>query len=150
MKRSTVIAICVTLLSLAWSSIAEAQARNGFTDATLNDRYGFHVLALSLGLPDVTTGSSYPFAVSGYYEFNGDGTLSGKDTVSTQGSIIKRSYTGTYHVNSNGIGTLKLDISPSFQPVGDFTITDNGKSVEIIFAVPGNLNAFTLHEQSPN
>jgi hypothetical protein len=150
MKRITLIAICVTLLSLAWSSIAEGQARNGFNNASLNDRYGFHVLALSLGLPDVTLGPSNPFAVSGYYEFNGDGTLSGKDTVSRAGSIIKRTYTGTYRVNANGTGSLKLDISPSFQPVGDFIITDNGKSIEIIFAVPGNLNAFTLHEQSPN
>ena len=150
MKRITVIAICATLLSLASSSVAEAQARNGFTNASLNDRYGFHVLALSLGLPDVTLGPSNPFAVSGYYEFNGDGTLSGKDTVSRNGTIIKRSYTGTYQVNPNGTGSLRLDISPSFRPLGDFIITDNGKSIEIIFAVPGNLNAFTLHEQSPN
>lgn len=89
MKNIAAIAICASLLSLAWSSRAEAQARNGFTDATLNDRYGFHVLALSLSLPDVTAGGSVPFAVSGYYEFNGDGTLSGNDTVSRAGSIIK-------------------------------------------------------------
>jgi hypothetical protein len=128
----------------------QAQARNGFTNATLNDRYGFHVLALTLDLPNVTTGASVPFAVSGYYQFNGDGTMSGKDTVSTQGVIIPRSYTGTYRVNLDGTGSLTLDISPSFHPVGKFTIVDNGKAIEIIFAVKGNLNAFTLHQQSPN
>jgi hypothetical protein len=149
-KRAVLTVIWTVLLLLGSASRAEAQARNGFTDATLNDRYGFHVLALSLGLPDVTTGASIPFAVSGYYQFNGDGTLSGKDTVSRQGSIVERSYTGTYHVSSDGTGTLKLDISPTFHPVGHFTIVDNGKAVEIIFAVFQNLNTFTLHQQSPN
>lgn len=143
-------AILALLCSIVCSSLGEAQARNSFTNATLNDRYGFHVLALRLNLPDMTTGASIPFAISGYYEFNGDGTLSGKDTVSTQGQIIERTYRGSYHVNSNGTGTLTLSISPSFHPVGHFTIVNNGKEVEIIFAVQGNLNAFTLREQSPN
>jgi hypothetical protein len=35
-----------------------------------------------------------------------------------------------------------------FQPVGNFTIVDGGKAVEIILAVPGNMNAFTLYKQS--
>jgi hypothetical protein len=150
MKRIALIAFCGTLLSICLALSAEAQVRNDFTNATLNDRYGFHVLALTLNLPDVTTGKSIPFAVSGYYQFNGDGTLTGKDTVSTQGSIIERSYTGTYHVKSDGTGTLRLDISSSFHPVGHFTIVANGKAVEIIFAVSQNLNAFTLHQQSPD
>jgi hypothetical protein len=142
--------VVCSILLLIFTSGAEAQSRNGFNNATLNDRYGFHVLALSLNLPDVTTGASFPFATSGYYDFHGDGTLTGKDTVSRGGAITHRSYTGTYHVNSNGTGTLTLNLSPSFNPVGDFTIVNNGKDIEIIFAVSQNLNAFTLHEQSPN
>ena len=144
--RTAIMACCLSLLS---TSPLLAQASNAFNNSTLNDRYGFHVLALSLNLPDVTTGKSIPFAISGYYQFNGDGTLNGKDTVSTRGVIIERAYNGTYHVNPDGTGTLELQISPAFHPVGHFTIVDSGKAVEIIFAVPGNLNAFTLREQSP-
>ena len=149
MKRPRIIPLCV-LVMLVLPTLLRAQVRNDFTNATLNDRYGFHVLALTLNLPDTTAGAAFPFAVSGYYEFHGDGTLSGKDTVSSGGRIIERKYTGTYIVNLDGTGRLQLDISPFFRPVGHFTIVDNGKSIEIIFAVHQNLNAFTLHRQSPN
>jgi hypothetical protein len=50
-------------------------------------------------------------------------------------------------VNSDGTGTLTFDISSTFQPVGNFIIVDNGRAIEIIFAVPGNLNSFTLRKQ---
>lgn len=119
---------------------------SSFTNQTLNDKYGFHVLALSLD-PTNTFGASNPFAVSGYYEFHGDGTLRGGDTVSRNGVIIPRQYTGTYQVNADGTGTLQLNLNPSFQPVGNFIIVDGGRAIEIIFAVPGNLNTFTLRKQ---
>ena len=132
-------AVCVALLS---SHLSHAQATSTFTNATLNDRYGFHVIALR--------SNGQPFAISGYYQFNGTGTLSGKDTVSngSPDQISQRAYTGTYQVNADGTGTLQLNQSPSFQPIGNFTIVDGGKAVEIIFAVPGNMNAFTLRKQN--
>jgi hypothetical protein len=143
-----VAAISLSLLSAVRS---RAQISNTFTNASLNDRYGFHVIALH--------SNGQPFAISGYYQFNGNGNLIGKDTVSngcqppgcqppSPDEITQRAYTGTYQVNADGTGTLQLDISPSFQPVGRFTIVDGGKAVEIIFAVPGNMNAFALHKQN--
>jgi hypothetical protein len=147
MKRVILVAVCVlTLLAGSAYRATASDTDDKFTNQTLNDKYGFHVLALSLD-PTFTTGRSIPFAISGYYEFHGDGTLNGKDTVSTQGVIIPRQYTGTYHVNPDGTGTLKLNISPTFQPVGNFVIVESGREIEIIFAVPGNLNAFTLRKQ---
>jgi hypothetical protein len=56
-------------------------------------------------------------------------------------------YTGTYQVNPDGTGTLQLDISSNFKPVGNFVIVEGGREIEIIFAVPGNLNTFTLRKQ---
>ena len=147
MKRVILLAVCVVMVLAAGSTFrARADADEAFNNHTLNDKYGFHVLALSLD-PSNTLGASNPFAVSGYYEFHGDGTLNGADTVSRNGIIIKRKYTGTYQVNSDGTGTLTLDVSPTFQPVGNFIIVDNGRAIEIIFAVPGNLNTFTLRKQ---
>jgi hypothetical protein len=127
----------------------EGPWRRGFSNASLRDRYGFHVLALSMDPANPTTGASFPFAISGYYHFNGDGTLYGKDTVSQGRSlqIIDREYLGTYQVAGDGTGTLQLFISPTFQPQGRFVITKSGAEIEIIFAVRGNLNAFTLKKQ---
>lgn len=119
-----------------------AQVTNTFSNATLNDRYGFHVIALH--------SNGQPFAIAGYYKFNGDGTMAGSDTVS-EGSpdvVHPRNYTGTYQVNTDGTGTLQLNINPSFQPTANFVIVEKGEAVELIFAVPGNMNAFTLHKQN--
>jgi len=149
MKRIIFSAACVsTMLAivLTFTFHARAEGNKPFTNQSLNDKYGFHVLALSLD-PTNTLGGSNPFAVGGYYEFHGDGTLIGADTVSRNGLITPRQYTGTYHVNPDGTGTLQLNISSTFQPVGNFIIVGSGKEVEIIFAVPGNLNAFTLRKQ---
>jgi len=54
-----------------------------------SDKYGFHVLALTHD-PSNTLGASNPFAVGGYYEFHGDGTLNGADTVSRNGESHER------------------------------------------------------------
>jgi hypothetical protein len=123
--------------------------RRVFTNASLNDRYGFHVLALTMNPADPNTGGSFPFAIAGYYEFMGDGSLAGKDVVSRgrDQQIVPREYAGTYQVNADGTGSLTLFISPTFMPEGRFIITKGGDEIEIIFAVPGNLNAFTLNKQ---
>jgi hypothetical protein len=152
MKQRILSAACVSMmLALGLTLTFRARAQQDtfarpFNNQTLNDKYGFHVLALSLD-PSDTTGGSNPFAVSGYYEFHGDGTLNGVDTVSRNGAITPRQYTGTYQVNPDGTGTLQLNISSTFQPVGNFIIVGNGREIEIIFAVPGNLNTFLLRKQ---
>ncbi len=153
MKRIILSAACVSMMLAACLTLtirARAQGNGNshkvFSNQSLNDKYGFHVLALSLD-PSNTLGASNPFAVSGYYEFHGNGTLDGADTVSRNGAIVPRQYSGTYQVNPDGTGTLQLNISPAFQPVGKFIIVHSGREIEILFAVPGNLNTFTLRKQ---
>ncbi len=139
----------VTAKSVVRASEGQGGPRRSFNNASLNDRYGFHVLALGMNPANPTTGGSLPFAIAGYYEFMGDGTLSGRDVVSRGGDqqIVPREYPGIYHVNPDGTGSLTLFISPSFRPEGRFVITKGGDEIEIMFAVPGNLNAFTLNKQ---
>ena len=157
MKRTLSFVTCIVLVALcgAPQRVRAQEAREHsrhceFADATLHDRYGFHTFAVSLNPSDTRLGASVPFAISGYYYFHGDGTLDGKDTVNTGQSgtpEIVREYTGTYHVDSDGTGWLILDVSPTFQPKGEFVITQCGEQMEIIFAVPGDLNTFTLSKQ---
>lgn len=119
-----------------------ATVRNDFSNATLNDRYGFHTLAFR---------GAVPFAISGFYRFDGNGGLTGRDVVSDTEAppvVVHREYRGTYEVRPNGTGILTLDIAPEFQPQGHFTIVDGGKAIEIVFAVEGNANAFTLRKQN--
>jgi hypothetical protein len=127
--------------------VNQQRLRPAYRNAHLNDRYGFHTLALRLDLANPTTGASAPFAISGYYQFNGDGTLIGRDTLIQNLMVTDRAYEGTYQVNPDGTGTLKLNMSPTFQPEGRFVITQGGEQIEIIFAVNQNLNTFTLYKQ---
>jgi hypothetical protein len=165
MKRAIPYATCILLAALCGASqplTAQESSEDSrhkenskhcdFGNATLNDRYGFHTFAVTLNPSDTRLGESVPFAISGYYHFHGDGTLDGKDTVSRgefggPSEIEHRQYNGTYHVNSDGTGWLILDISPTFQPKGEFVMTQCGEQIEIIFAVTGNLNTFTLSKQ---
>jgi hypothetical protein len=124
---------------------ALSTVRNDFTNATLNDRYGFSVIAhRAEGVG--------PFAISGFYKFDGKGNMIGRDLVSETASdpptVFHREYSGTYVVRSNGTGVVTLDISPDFKPQGHFTIVDGGEEIEIVFAVEGNANAFTLKKQN--
>ena len=156
MKRVVLLGVCLLMFAAGLTLRARQRSVDAsgkaFTNQILHDKYGFHTLALSFDATG-TTGGSFPFAISGYYEFHGDGTLNGADTVSTccdtnnNGVIIPRVYTGTYQVNPDGTGTLQLDISSNFKPVGNFVIVEGGREIEIIFAVPGNLNTFTLRKQ---
>jgi hypothetical protein len=83
MKRVILLAVCIVIaVSAGLAFRARADADKTFNNKTLNDKYGFHVVALSLNPSDpnaptfgYTVGLSDPFAVSGYYEFHGDGTL---------------------------------------------------------------------------
>jgi hypothetical protein len=158
MKRAISFVTCILLAALCGApqplraqEAMEHPRHCDFTDATLNDRYGFHTFAVTLNPSDTRLGESVPFAISGYYHFHGDGTLDGKDTGSASvggtPEIVHRQYNGTYHVNSDGTGSLILDISPTFQPKGEFVITQCGEQIEILFAVTGNLNTFTLAKQ---
>jgi hypothetical protein len=140
------IALWSIVLGLLFWNASLAQVSDEFSEETLNDRYGFHVIAFS------TVGTqAIPFAISGYYRFHGDGKLTGQDVVSATGpgaEVIHREYEGTYEVNADGTGTLVLEIAPSFRPRGFFTIVKGGEAVEIVFAVEGNANAFTLRKQN--
>jgi hypothetical protein len=123
--------------------------RPAYRNSDLSDRYGFHVMPLRLDAANPTTGASTPFAISGYYQFNGDGTLIGRDTVVMNLMATRREYDGTYQVNPDGTGTLNLNLCPTCQLEGRFVITKGGEQIEIIYVVPGNLNlnAFTLYKQ---
>jgi hypothetical protein len=161
MKRQLTFVTCILLAALcgAAQAVRAQEAREeyrhcSFTDATLNDRYGFHTFAVFLNPSDTRLGASLPFTISGYYHFHGDGTLDGKDTVSsgnvpngTPPQVFQREYSGTYHVDKDGTGWLILNQSSTFQPKGEFVITRCGEQIEIIFAVSGDLNAFTLSKQ---
>lgn len=72
--------------------------------------------------------------------FDGSGKFTGSDVSSFGGNIIRRTLTGTYHVNSDCTGTLEFLSSVSTPPhtaPGDFVIVSGGDEFFIINSEQG-------------
>ena len=158
MKSVLALAVSISLLICSVSSPVKAHDRDDqgqhdeFNNASLNDRYGSHVVGVRVDPSNPTTGAGFPFAIAGYIHFHGDGTFDGKDTISTIGpnntpEINNRQYSGTYQVNPDGTGTTIINVGPPSPIPGKFVITEGGEQIEFISAVPGVMLAETLHKQ---
>ena len=63
---------------------------------TLHGRYGIFVQGTVLA---TSTHGTFPFVVSGIFDYDGEGTVSGTYHQSVGGGISTRTATGTYQVN---------------------------------------------------
>lgn len=76
-----------------------------FSTASLSGQYAYQVKGYDLQ-------SGVPFREAGMFIADGSGHItSGKDDFATSTMVSPTSVTGTYQVNSNGIGTLSLSFS---------------------------------------
>jgi hypothetical protein len=94
------------------------------TDASLHGSYGYSFDGTVIGIG--------PAAGSGVITFDGEGNLSGADTLSLNGTIIPRTLTGTYAVQANCTGSVTLEVS-----TGDifhlaFVIVDSRRELRFI------------------
>src|SRR4051812_5294275 len=119
MKSVLALAVSILLLICSASSPFKAQDREDqrqheeyFNNASLNDRYGFHVLALSVDPSNPTTGASSPFAIAGYTYFHGDGTFDSKDTISSIGPNNRGHLKKGKFTYANDLGALHLNELP--------------------------------------
>ena len=84
-----------------------------------------------------TTSSTLPAPISafmpaadvGVLVSDGQGKISGNDTISFGGQIIPRTFMGTYKVNSDCTGTSTLQFDPS--PTADVTIVLDERGHEV-------------------
>lgn len=153
MKRTLLVLCALSLSALIFStqsfswpsgkpgatSLSSAQPPNmqqnrGCTRGTLEGRYGY---AISGQAVNAAAGPVGPFALSGYFIFDGAGKVTGgKDTVSYNGAIVDRTVAaGSYTVDSNCSGVLTLQIieNGGVSPPRhlQFVIVDDGK--ELVF-----------------
>ena len=79
---------------------AQAQHENGCTEAALRGPYGYFFSGSATG--------AGPVAAVGLVTFDGQGSVSAKDTVNSNGTIVRRTGTGQYHMNLNCTGSASL------------------------------------------
>jgi hypothetical protein len=107
-----------------------ARAQGGCTAASLKGSYG---LALNGFFYD-PNGFQGVYASAGLVVADGNGAITGTDTVNLDGSPTRgRQFTGTYTINSDCTGTASLkDASGSAIANLDLVITNGGKDVALV------------------
>ena len=88
--------------------------------------------------PDVgaLTGAFAPVADVGVFVADGQGKLSGSDTISDGGQIIPRTFTGTYTINSDCRGTAALQFTPSLAVDIALVLDDQGHEARALQTTP--------------
>ena len=97
------------LLSLALCSSLFAQA--GFT---LRDMRGTYAFSLQGTLVRAATGAAIPIAAIGVMTLDGEGKVTKATRIlNVSGLVIRESATGTYTVNSEGVGSATFTVIPA-------------------------------------
>ena len=146
-KRSlVVIGIAIALGSWARKMTAppKAHADDGCTNASFSGAYGYvnsgFFYTPSLGI----------FGASGRFVSDGNGNLTGSDTLNIDGGLNRgRKYTGTYSINADCTGSMVFQISATGTNNFDIVLTDNGREVKLIETDPNTIITGTAHQQLP-
>ena len=127
-------ALALTALILAVLAAAlaikprTARAQSGCSVASLNGSYGY---TMTGPLYD-NVGDLFFIAAAGKIAFDGGGNIAGTDTISFDGSIGHRTYTGTYTINADCTGSMNLVTADGNKPAADLVVVNAGKEVEFI------------------
>ena len=102
-----------------------AQSTSGCDATTLNSAYGF----AQSGQFYVDGYGYLPLAGNGRIAGDGNGNLTGFDTIVADGTTYKRNLTGTYTVKSDCSGSVSLAFDDQTTMHGDILIVNDGKEV---------------------
>jgi hypothetical protein len=124
----------VLVLSVAPSAMADDK---GCSNASLKGTFAYTVTG-STSLPPPLGG---PFGGVGRQTYDGNGHVSGTQTVNLNGNVLRQTYTGTYNVNPDCTGsiTLVVDIPPGLVTHSDFVIDNNGNETRAVEVDPGSV-----------
>ena len=132
LKPGIIAAALASLLISGFTTRLDAQER--CTNASLNGSYAFKVDGTNVANPYLPFG---PFAAVGKNTYDGRGHMNGVITVSSNGSIIPATYTGTYTVNANCTGVKSATLSIGAVVDFSFVIDDDLREIQMIVTQAG-------------
>jgi hypothetical protein len=142
------LALALTFILLAGGSLLKVRAGSGFDNSSLSGTYGFAFSGLTPSVSHPNRITVYdPFGVAGSWNFHGDGTFDGSDTLTIDGSVIPRIYSGTYSINSDGSGSAQFTTPNGVIHTRNLEIVNQGNTVEFIQIEEGNLGVGSLIKQ---
>ena len=112
---------------------AKVKAQNGCSNASLQGSFGYSVSGWTLAPGTLIM---VPLADTGRVTVDGAGNGSGFDTLSVNGVIVKRTYSGTYSVKDDCSGSAVYVDSLGNTIHEDFVVTSNGNQIAVIVTDP--------------
>ncbi len=119
------LAAAVFVGSRFWGKSPAAHAAAGCDATSLNSSYGF----IQSGYAYDSQGYPYVLGGTGRITGDGNGALTGFDTLNYDGTVYRRTFTGTYTVNADCSGKVILTLSDKTMLNGDILIVNDGKEV---------------------
>jgi len=80
----------------------------------------------------------YLIAATGFYQFDGAGGFTGSDTISNDGTITRRTITGTYQVNADCTGNMTITGSDKLTLHADFAVS-TAKNISMVGTDSGTI-----------
>jgi hypothetical protein len=114
-----------SILALRLASMPKVQAQVSCTNASFQGAFGYTFTGL-------TGVNALPFAAVGRLVADGQGSVSGVETDSSNGEIFQRTYTGTYKVNPDCTGSEVTNDNFGTTVKCDFVIVAGGKEIQVI------------------
>jgi hypothetical protein len=108
---------------------------------------GSYAYSLSGSAADPDTGLKTPIAEAGRLTADGAGNVSGSDTVIVNGSLVRRTLTGSYTINSDGTGSLVLNPSWGPQIHADLVAGEHGRLITLVLTDSGNTLSGAIESQ---
>jgi hypothetical protein len=149
MKRTiaptTLVVIFATVFVLGILPRAQADEHRGCSNASQQGSFGFSSTGTLLALPPPSAG---PFAEIGRQTFDGNGNTDATATLSANGNIKRVTVQGTYEVNPDCTGSMRLVVFPFNSTVDlDFVIDDNGAELRAIVTGTGSVESRVYKKQ---
>ncbi len=118
---------------------AHSAAEATFSNMDLRGDYGYSFTGQILEGP-----VAGPLAGVGWASYDGAGNVSVTETATLNGTVVQRTGTGTYQMNSNGTGTASITFTTVDPPgIPDsvstlaFVISNNRLSIDMVVTNPG-------------
>jgi hypothetical protein len=141
MIKSRLFALLLCVASLGGASIASAQDACDAT--TITGNYGYSLN----GYVYDQQGYTYYLTAVGVASGDGAGNLSGSETMSFDGKIVKHKFTGTYTVNSDCTGSATFNYADNVVIHFDLVILNDAKEINLVQTDSGWIYSGTLKKQ---
>jgi len=123
MKQRFVKILAIAVLNALALGVAHAQANRGCTNATVQGTFAYTSTGAIIKPPEIAG----PVAEVGTQTFDGNGGTAATAMLSSNGTILPLTMTGSYKVNSDCTGTARLQVLTPFQAEIDvYFVIDSG------------------------